>query len=369
MRHLAQWRRSLHSGAAVARNARRRPTYRDEFSEILIRGAREQLKKEAEQQGRAQPQPWDTRPRIQPQWPQQVRQAQPMPPISPVVLPSGITDHPRVTLVLVIIGGAGVYYVANLEQVPSTGRWRFNDVGIADEQQMGEQAYQQTLAQYRGRILPESHPATVQVRRVVARIIKAAAELDAERAPGAQPTQWSVHVVKDNQTNAFVLPGGKIFVFTGILPVCGSDAGLATVLSHEVSHQLARHSAEKMAGYKVLLLGTFVLDLLGFDFGLSRVALNLLLSLPNSRKLETEADYLGLQLMARACYDPDNAANFWKRMDRADGHKSDILSSVLSTHPVNAQRIESINEWLPKARQLYSASGCRNAHAFMTQMR
>ncbi|WFD36861.1 metalloendopeptidase [Malassezia cuniculi] len=176
------------------------------------------------------------------------------------------------------MGGAGVYYVVNLEQVPSTGRWRFNDISIADEKEMGDQAFQQTLAQFRGRLLPESHPASVQVRRVVSRIVNAAAQLDAERAPGAEPTQWSVYVVHDNQMNAFVLPGGKIFVFTGILPVCGGDAGLATVLSHEVAHQLARHSAEKMAGYKVLLLGSFVLNLLGMDFGLSRIALNLLLS-------------------------------------------------------------------------------------------
>ena len=286
MRHVAQLRR-LHAGVAAARGGRRTPpTFRDEFSEILFRAAREQLEKEAKEQARhSTPYP-NARPHVPPQWsprpgprPGAVPQlSQSVSPVSQGGLPLNLASHPRIALVLVILGGAGVYYMVNLEQVPSTGRWRFNDVGIADEQHMGEQAYKQTLAQYRGRMLPETHPATAQVRRVVSRIVKAAAELDAERAPGAAPTQWSVHVVKDNQTNAFVLPGGKIFVFTGILPICGSDEGLATVLSHEVAHQLARHSAEKMAGYKVLLLGTFVLDLLGFDFGLSRVALNLLLS-------------------------------------------------------------------------------------------
>lgn len=310
--------RGLRMCVVAARRASRPPVYRDEFSEMLIRGAKEQLEREARTLPRNArvniPQfeeyTWQ-QPRQQhwsPSWPGKAFSSSS---IHPAML---VRSSPQVTIVLLIIGGAGVYYVVNLEEVPSTGRWRFNDIGINEEQQMGAQAYHETLAQYRSRILPNSHPVSVQVRRVVSRIVNAAKELDEKRAPGAQPTSWSVHVINDPQKNAFVLPGGKIFVFTGILPICGSDAGLATVLSHEVAHQLARHSAEKLAGYKILLLGSFVLNMLGLDFGLSRMALHLMHScvdkltrLPNSRRLETEADYLGLLLMTKACYDPREA--------------------------------------------------------------
>ncbi|WFD29839.1 metalloendopeptidase [Malassezia sp. CBS 17886] len=276
--------------------------------------------------------------------------------------------QPRVVLVFVLAGGAGVYYVCHLEQVPATGRYRFLDVGLQEELRMGQQAYQETLQSYHGRILPASAPASAQVRRVATRIIGACAQLDRDRAPGAPETRWSVHVINDaTQKNAFVLPGGHIFVFTGILPVCRGDAGLATVLSHEIAHQLARHSAEKMSGYKVLLMGCTLLDIVGIDFGLSRVVLNMLLSLPNSRAIETEADKLGLRIMAAACYPPQEAIHFWfvrtrtlltrrKRMDSGDGHAGQWAESahaLLSTHPVNSQRISQIEHW-----SVYQTNGC-----------
>lgn len=308
--------RGLSTCVVAARRAGRPQIYRDKFSEMLIRGAKEQLERESRSMRRKghvnfpqfkehnleQLQHWS------PPWPKKTFSK---PSVHQTVL---ARSAPQVKIVLLIIGGAGVYYVANLEEVPSTGRWRFNDIGINEERQMGIQAYHEALTQYRSRLLPESHPVSTQVRRVVSRIVNAAKEFDEKRAPGVHPTNWSVHVINDPQTNAFVLPGGKIFVFTGILPICGSDAGLATVLSHEVAHQLARHSAEKLAGYKILLIGSFVLNMLGLDFGLSRMALHFLHScvdkltrLPNSRRLETEADYLGLLLMAKACYDPHEA--------------------------------------------------------------
>lgn len=220
--------------------------------------------------------------------------------------------HPRLILVLVALGGAGVYYVLHLEQVPATGRWRFIDMGAEEERRMGEQAFQSTLQQYQGHILPSSAAAVHQVQRVAKRIIRACEDLDMQRSQDAIPTQWTIHVIYDpNQKNAFVLPGGHIFVFTGILPVCQSDAGLATVMSHEIAHQLARHSAEKVAGSKVLFAAAFVLEMMGLDIGLSRILLNLVMNLPNSRKIESEADELGLRIMSKACYDPHEAVYFW----------------------------------------------------------
>lgn len=198
-------------------------------------------------------------------------------------------NSPRLMLILVVVGASGVYYVFNLEKVPETGRWRFLDVGIAQEREMGEQAFQQTMQEYHGRVLPDWHPEVKRVQRVVARILRVIPDVVPKKDMNELPDHWSVHVINDpEQKNAFVLPGGHIFVFTGILPVCETDSGLATVLSHEISHQLARHSAEKVSGYKIFMALGFLLNVLGFDFGLSQIALNLLLSLPNSRKLETE---------------------------------------------------------------------------------
>ncbi|TKY87217.1 hypothetical protein EX895_003894 [Sporisorium graminicola] len=316
------------------------------------------------------------------------------------------------TLVLVALGGAGIYYVVHLEQVPETGRWRFIDVSAQQEHEMGQETFRQTLAEYRDRILPASHPYSKQVRAVASRIVAALDKAVDDRnqphhtkgdpflthhshgeqggisygsnaslgnngngdsaswfggassaAPQQAATKWEVFVIDDpKQKNAFVLPGGKIFVFTGIMPVCQNADGLATVLGHEVAHQVARHSAEKMSGYKVLLFGTFLLDAFGLDIGLSRAALTLLLSLPNSRKTELEADYLGLRIMSRACFDPREASRLWTRMSESEGGSGGgVLSSaqaILSTHPVSSQRIKNMEKWLPEALETRQASDC-----------
>ncbi|PWN52866.1 hypothetical protein IE53DRAFT_339821 [Violaceomyces palustris] len=318
-------------------------------------------------------------------------------------------------ILAVVVGGTVTYYVFHLEQVAQTGRWRFIDVSREQERQMGQATFQQTLSEYRGRILPAHHPISKQVRDVASRIVRVLEEDEssggaahglvvsgsgvgggggggvvsygAER-DGRDPseifhpksttmmgagryrgepnkTEWEVFVIDDpKQKNAFVLPGGKIFVFTGILPICYNQDGLATVLGHEIAHQLARHSAEKVSGYKVLLFASQILDLLGFDIGLSRLGLTLLLSLPNSRKTESEADYIGLQLMSRACFDPREASKLWERMERSEGGGgggggvADGIKNILSTHPVNSSRIKKMEEWLPEAASTRSSSGC-----------
>ncbi|SPO22010.1 related to OMA1 - Metalloendopeptidase of the mitochondrial inner membrane [Ustilago trichophora] len=314
------------------------------------------------------------------------------------------------TLILVALGGAGIYYVVHLERVPETGRWRFIDVSPQQEHQMGQESFRQVLAEYRDLILPASHPHSRHVRSVASRIVAALdkavddsnqpfhtkgdpsltrdshgeeggitygsnASLGGDQtasyfgskskaAPQEEATKWEVFVIDDpKQKNAFVLPGGKIFVFTGILPVCKNADGLATVLGHEVAHQVARHGAEKMSGYKVLLFGTILLDAFGLDVGLSRAALTLLLSLPNSRKTELEADYLGLRIMSRACFDPREASKLWTRMSESEGGGSgggimDRAQAILSTHPVSSQRIKNMEKWLPEAIETREASHC-----------
>ncbi|EPQ29730.1 uncharacterized protein PFL1_02950 [Pseudozyma flocculosa PF-1] len=310
--------------------------------------------------------------------------------------PRGRGFQSRPTLLFVVGGGAGVYYLVHLERVPETGRWRFIDVSREQEVAMGQDSYRQVLQQYRGKILPPNHPHSRHVRKTAERIIAALEDgqhsdvkhgsVDAALGSsgggggessffgatasdgGPRPkTDWELFVIDEpSEKNAFVLPGGKVFVFTGILPITANDDGLATVLGHEVAHQVARHSAEKVSGYKVLMFGALVLEsLLGIDAGLSRTALTLLLSLPNSRKTELEADQIGLSIMAKACYDPREAARLWQRMQQSEGEGGggglgDAAKALLSTHPVSSQRIKKMQEWLPDAMSTRSQSGCPN---------
>jgi len=131
----------------------------------------------------------------------------------------------------------------------------------------------------------------------------------------------------------------------------------------EIAHQLARHTAEKVSGFKVLMFASLALEVLGLDIGLTRAAVTLLLSLPNSRKLENEADEIGLQLMSKACFDPEEAQHLWERMsaseDKSRGSSiGKAVESVLSTHPVSSSRIENMKKWLPAAKAIREESGC-----------
>ncbi|CAG8606409.1 3529_t:CDS:2, partial [Ambispora gerdemannii] len=245
------------------------------------------------------------------------------------------------------IGGlAGVYYYNHLETVPMTGRRRFIDITPKQEELMSQQAYRQIMSIYRGKILSPLSLQTQFVRGVAERIIKVS---------GMEHLNWEFHVISSPEKNAFVLPGGKIFVFTGILPITQNEDGMAAVLGHEIGHQIARHSAEKLSFVKVLFFTQILLSLI-FDPGLlSRVFFELGIMMPFSRKCETEADYIGLLLMAQACFDPREAKNVWKRMDQA---QKIAPPQFLSTHPANKKRIQKIEEWMPEAMQKRAGSDC-----------
>ncbi|KDE06935.1 hypothetical protein MVLG_02822 [Microbotryum lychnidis-dioicae p1A1 Lamole] len=258
------------------------------------------------------------------------------------------------------LGGGTIYYIANLERVERTGRLRFIDVTPEQEVEMGLQSYNEIMRQYKRLILPNSDPTARFVQGIVKRIVEAN-ELHAHSGDGqVSAKEWETHVIRDEQRNAFVLPGGKIFVFSGILPIARDADGLAVILGHEIAHQVARHSAERMSSLKVLFGLSILLESLGIDPGISRVGLNLLMTLPNSRKNEVEADFIGLQLAAAACYDPRAAEGLWKRMEAAEGgtssnglgKKKGINMDFLSTHPSSHRRVEKVREWAKDALEL-----------------
>ncbi len=172
--------------------------------------------------------------------------------------------------------------------------------------------------------------------------------------------QWETRVVASEEKNAYCLPGGKIVVYDGILPICQNEAGLAVVMSHEVAHVLARHGGERMSqqtalngaqtavGYVMRNQEQVSRDIFMKAYGM---ATTYGVVLPYSRKHETEADHIGLMLMARAGYDPAEAPKFWTRFSASsNGEKP---AEFLSTHPADARRASDLEKLLPEALTIY----------------
>lgn len=247
-------------------------------------------------------------------------------------------------------------YVYNLEEVPVSGRRRFNIISPETEVSMASSMYQQVLQEYQGRILPPHSKEYRQVQRVLNRLIPHS---------GLEGQSWEVQVIDDDQANAFVIPGGKVFVFRGILDVCGGDDGLAAVLGHEIAHNVAHHAAERMSqsafAWPLMLLGA----LFGIDIGISQLFVNLVYSLPGSRSQEEEADYIGLLMMAESCYDPSAAVGLWGRMEKKEQTSGGAPPQFLSTHPSSHNRQEKIRDWLPKAQDRLEQSDCGTTRRFV----
>jgi hypothetical protein len=136
-----------------------------------------------------------------------------------------------------ITAGAGGVYVYNLEEVPVSGRRRFNIISPALEETLGASTVEQVKEEYRGRFLPEHDARVRQVKKVLERLLPYA------EGEGLKGMDWEVHVIDSPEQNAFVAPGGKVFVFTGILPLCQNEDGIAAVLGHEIAHVVAHHTA------------------------------------------------------------------------------------------------------------------------------
>ena len=262
--------------------------------------------------------------------------------------------------VLALVMAVGLAGLAGCETNPYTGRSQLLMTSVDQEMQMGAQAYGQVKndpKMHQSQDSREIEP----VRRVAAHIIEAAKR--SKYAEMANQFQWEVTVIKDDKTmNAFALPGGKIAVYTGIFPVAKTEAGLAAVLGHEVTHALARHGAERMSQGQ---LTNAALQVLGTAAGaaggnamLGQAAMAALgagaqvgVLLPFSRKHESEADYIGILLAADAGYDPRESVHLWERMEQLSGGKGP--AEFLSTHPGHETRIEQLKKWMPEAMAIY----------------
>jgi predicted Zn-dependent protease len=201
-----------------------------------------------------------------------------------------------------------------------------------EELRVGREAYGEVLDEYRNRIVPQNHPDTQRVKRIVSRLGKSAEIEPLLREMNLRTKgytfDWEVTVVQERQVNAFCLPAGKIVVFTGIMPVAKTDDQLATVLSHEMAHALAHHASERVARERS---GSNRLNALRYD-----------------RFQEAEADHVGVFLMAFADYNPDEAVQFWVRMRQmASGGEP---PEILSDHPSHETRIRNLEKWAPMAR-------------------
>ncbi|HSW15002.1 MAG TPA: M48 family metallopeptidase [Solimonas sp.] len=219
-----------------------------------------------------------------------------------------------------------------------TGRTQLRLVSDAEMDQMGVTAFQQM----------KTKTPTTQNAKTNAYVSCVANALTRE-VPGGR--QWEVQVFEDKQVNAFALPGGKIGVYTGLLKVATNQDQLAAVIGHEVSHVLAGHSASRVSNQMASQLGVSILSAAsGVNADMIGMGANLLLILPFSRGDETEADVLGEELMARAGFDPRQAAELWRNMAKAS---SGAPPQFMSTHPANETRINDLNAHLSKAMPLY----------------
>lgn len=232
-------------------------------------------------------------------------------------------------------------------------------VSDAEVQQLANQSFQQTIQDARRRGALDVNPA--QVSRLKGIANRLVAQVGAYR-PDAQRWNWEVHVIKSNELNAYVLPGGKIVFYSGIIDRLNlSDAEIAAVMGHEMSHALREHTRERLSRQIATQTGLGIAaGVLGLSQGTTQIASiagDLGLNLPNSRTQETEADLMGLELMARAGYDPNAAVNLWQKMQAAEGRGEP--PQFLSTHPVSSTRIANIRAMLPRVLPLYQQSRYR----------
>jgi predicted Zn-dependent protease len=253
-------------------------------------------------------------------------------------------------------------FVLSCSTVPVTGRRQLDLIPDSTLLPMSFQQYGEFLKSNK---LSTNQEKTQVVRRVGTRIQKAVEEFFAEKGMSGklQNYAWEFNLVESDQVNAFCMPGGKVVVYTGILPITRDEAGLAVVMGHEIAHAIAGHGSERMSQGLAVEMGGVALStalanrpartqqlwMTAFGVGAQYGVM-----LPYSRLHENEADHLGLIFMAMAGYDPHKAVEFWQRM--AEAKEGQAPPEFMSTHPADATRIRKIKELIPEVIPYYERS-------------
>ena len=250
-------------------------------------------------------------------------------------------------------------FLAGCTTVPVTGRKSLNILPDSELLSMSLEQYNDVLKKSK----LSNDPAKVHmVRRVGERIASATEQFFTEKGMESEIKnyKWEFNLIEDDKVaNAWCMPGGKVAVYTGILPITQDDTGLAVVMGHEISHAIAKHGNERMSQQLLAQLGAVGLsaalssnpgatsEIFMAAYGLGA---NVGILLPYSRVQESEADHIGLILMAKAGYDPREAVPFWKRMNEKGGSRP---PEFLSTHPAPETRIKDIEAEIPEAMKYY----------------
>lgn len=253
--------------------------------------------------------------------------------------------------------------VAACATVPLTGRSQLSLVDDQALRQEATQAYQQFLRDPKTKVVNNSADAR-RMKAVGSKLTSAINRYMKANGYGDKYNyNYEFNLIESKEINAWCMPGGKVAVYTGILPITRDDAGLATVMGHEIAHAIAQHAAERFSQMTAAQIGGGVIGVAagGASEGTQQILGQLygvggqLALLSYSRKQESEADRLGLVFMAMAGYNPESAVGFWQRMSAAK-QGAGAPPEFLSTHPSDASRIAAIKRLLPEARQYYTGA-------------
>jgi predicted Zn-dependent protease len=277
----------------------------------------------------------------------------------------GLFGNVRWWILIAFAVYAAFSWFSSKETDPYTGESAHYATTPEEEVELGAQAFQEVVgdANAQGALLPPNSPQSQAVTQIAERLIKMVPKVSADLAAAHsvapstayQNFEWSAAVIDSQEANAFCLPGGKIAVYTGLLPITQNTDALAVVMGHEIAHALLRHGSQRMAQQKLVQMGQMAAGVSGLDpqvMSAIGAGVQYGVVLPYGRGHETQADEVGLMLAAAACFNPEAAVPLWERMSSLGG--GERPPEFASTHPDPANRIQHLQSLMPQAKQFYA---------------